>query len=152
MPHVAFFSGDTLHAKSLLLSELHRTTKDAITKTSSLLILLSLSLSLSLRFSFLPAHFCNKSHIESQVSWTDLPSSCTGLSVHRHLAEIFAICLGTTESVKKSSGDHSTHYPLNKQILTKLQSERLATHGSNGKEPSTTGLFGDLIGCLKHVR
>lgn len=140
MPHVAFFSGDTLHAKSLLLSELHRTTKDAITKTSSLLILLSLS------------HFCNKSHIESQVSWTDLPSSCTGLSVHRHLAEIFAICLGTTESVKKSSGDHSTHYPLNKQILTKLQSERLATHGSNGKEPSTTGLFGDLIGCLKHVR
>lgn len=47
MPHVAFFSGDTLHAKSLLLSELHRTTKDAITKTSSLLILLSLSLSLS---------------------------------------------------------------------------------------------------------
>lgn len=48
MPHVAFFSGDTLHAKSLLLSELHRTTKDAITKTSSLLILLSLSLSGSL--------------------------------------------------------------------------------------------------------
>ena len=151
MPHVAFFSGDTLHAKSFVAfrassDDKGRHNKDIFASH------FAVTLSLSLRFSFLPAHFCNKSHIESQVSWTDLPSSCTGLSVHRHLAEIFAICLGTTESVKKSSGDHSTHYPLNKQILTKLQSERLATHGSNGKEPSTTGLFGDLIGCLKHVR
>ena len=102
-----------------------RHNKDAFVSHFSFLISLSLSLSLSrflsLSFSFLPAHFCNNSQIESQVSWTDLPSSCTGLSVHRHLAEIFAICLGTTESIKKPSADHSTHYPLNKQISTKLQ-------------------------------
>ncbi len=123
MPHV------TVYAKNLFFLEPQGTIKDATTKTPSFLIshfsFLSLSLSLSrflsLSFSFLPAHFCNNSQIESQVSWTDLPSSCTGLSVHRHLAEIFAICLGTTESIKKPSADHSTHYPLNKQISTKLQ-------------------------------